>query len=84
MCIVLRVACSCVHVSAFAVFHRSSRLQPMLLPLLSWRMVKLTIDYGFCNETIVGLATAGHSFVSVCFRSGLHVYLHPISLLCCI
>ena len=82
------LGCRYVNVYTFAVFHRTSRLQPMLLPFLSWRMVKLTIDYGFCNDSIVGLATAGHSFVSVCLRFELRVSfvacVRPISLLCCV
>ena len=28
--------------------------KPMLLPLLSCRMVKLTLQYGFCDDSIVG------------------------------
>jgi len=35
--------------------------KPMLLPLLSCRMVKLTLQYGFCDDSIVGYATAGYS-----------------------
>jgi len=35
--------------------------KPMLLPLLSSRMVKITLAYGFCDDSIVGLATAGYS-----------------------
>ena len=37
---------------------------PMLLPLASCRMVKLTMEYGFCDDSIVGLATIGLSVVS--------------------
>mmetsp|Transcript_37833 Transcript_37833/g.66339 ORF Transcript_37833/g.66339 Transcript_37833/m.66339 type:complete len:448 (+) Transcript_37833:2-1345(+) len=33
--------------------------KPMLLPLLSCRMVRLTIEHGFCDNSIVGLVTAG-------------------------
>merc|ERR1719157_533873 len=32
-------------------------------PLSSWRMVKLTFEFGFCDDSIVGLATAGQSLV---------------------
>mmetsp|Transcript_35428 Transcript_35428/g.62191 ORF Transcript_35428/g.62191 Transcript_35428/m.62191 type:complete len:395 (-) Transcript_35428:148-1332(-) len=39
----------------------SSISKPMLLPLLSCRMVRLTMEYGFCDDSIVGLATAGLS-----------------------
>ncbi|KAL7543135.1 hypothetical protein ACHAXR_012438 [Thalassiosira sp. AJA248-18] len=35
--------------------------KPMLLPLLSCRMVKLMMEYGMCNDGIVGLVTAGYS-----------------------
>ncbi|KAL7533852.1 hypothetical protein ACHAXR_005484 [Thalassiosira sp. AJA248-18] len=34
---------------------------PMLLPLLSCRMMRLTLDYGFCHDSIIGLAMTGHS-----------------------
>ena len=37
---------------------------PMLLPLLSVRMIRLSLQYGFCNDTIVGIATTAHSLVS--------------------
>jgi len=36
---------------------------PMMQPLSSWRMVKLTFEFGFCDDSIVGLATAGQSLV---------------------
>jgi len=39
----------------------SSISRPLMLPLLSSRMVKLTMEYGFCADSIVGLATAGYS-----------------------
>jgi len=42
--------------------------KPMLLPLFSCRMVRLTMDYGFCGDSIVGLATAGLSVVSIYLR----------------
>jgi len=35
--------------------------RPMLLPLLCCRMLRLTIKYGFCDDSIVGLATVGYS-----------------------
>lgn len=31
--------------------------KPMLVPILSCRMVRLTIELGFCDESIVGLTT---------------------------
>ena len=51
--------------------------KPMLLPLLSCRMVRLTMEYGFCDDSIVGLATAGLSVVSIYLRviSIFHVVL---------
>eukprot|EP00581_Thalassiosira_minuscula_P014649 CAMPEP_0183717158 /NCGR_PEP_ID=MMETSP0737-20130205/10846_1 /TAXON_ID=385413 /ORGANISM="Thalassiosira miniscula, Strain CCMP1093" /LENGTH=1487 /DNA_ID=CAMNT_0025946545 /DNA_START=29 /DNA_END=4489 /DNA_ORIENTATION=+ len=33
--------------------------KPMLLPLLSCRMVRLMIEDGFCDDSIIGLITAG-------------------------
>ena len=38
--------------------------RPMMIPFLSSRMLKLTIDYGFCDDSIVGLALLGYSLVS--------------------
>jgi len=35
--------------------------KPMLLPFLSCRMVEITLVYGFCDDSIVGFATAGYS-----------------------
>jgi len=35
--------------------------KPLLLPLLSCRMVELSMEYGFCADSIVGLTTAGYS-----------------------
>lgn len=39
----------------------------MLLPLLSIHMVKLTMEYAFCEDSIVGLATASPPVVSIHF-----------------
>ena len=51
--------------------------KPMLVPLLSCRMVRLTMEYGFCDDSIVGLATAGHSgvsfYMSLVYHSSLGV-----------
>lgn len=41
--------------------------KPMLLPVLSCRMVKLTMEHGFCDDSIVGLANTGVSVVSAHF-----------------
>jgi len=49
--------------------------KPMLLPLLSCRMVMLMNEYGFCDDAIVGLATAGYSVVRTC-KAVLHVALN--------
>ena len=39
--------------------------KPLLLPFLTHRMVQLTLEHGFCEDSIVGLATAGFSVVSM-------------------
>ena len=36
---------------------------PILLPLFSLRMVELTIQFGFCNESILGVFFASYSVV---------------------
>mmetsp|Transcript_12564 Transcript_12564/g.27248 ORF Transcript_12564/g.27248 Transcript_12564/m.27248 type:complete len:1558 (+) Transcript_12564:111-4784(+) len=38
--------------------------KPMLVPILSCRMVRLTIENGFCDDSIVGLVTAGYGLFS--------------------
>jgi len=38
--------------------------KPMLVPILSCRMVRLTIENGVCDDSIVGLATAGYGLFS--------------------
>jgi len=42
----------------------SAMSKPMMLPLISCRMLKLTMQHGFCSDSVVGLATAGYSVVS--------------------
>jgi len=42
----------------------SIQSKPMLVPILSCRMVRLTIEKGFCDDSIVGLVTAGYSLFS--------------------
>jgi len=42
----------------------SIQAKPMLVPILSCRMVRITIEYGFCDDSIVGLVTAGFSLFS--------------------
>ena len=37
--------------------------KPLLLPILSCRMVRLTIEHGFCDDSIVGLVTTGYGLV---------------------
>ena len=37
---------------------------PKLLPLLSVRMMKLSLQFGFCSDTIVGIVIAAYSVVS--------------------
>ncbi|KAL7532173.1 hypothetical protein ACHAXR_005679, partial [Thalassiosira sp. AJA248-18] len=34
---------------------------PMLLPILSCRMMRLTLDHGFCHDSIIGLVMTGYS-----------------------
>ena len=53
----------------------------MLVPILSCRMVRLTIEYGFCDDSIVGLVTAGYALVSACqylFSAGFHILFHRL------
>ncbi|KAL7550568.1 hypothetical protein ACHAWF_013807 [Thalassiosira exigua] len=38
-------------------------ISPMLTPLLCCRMVKLTFEYGFCEDTISGLAAVSHALM---------------------
>jgi len=38
--------------------------KPLLLPILSCRMVRLTIEHGFCDDSIVGLVTTGYGLFS--------------------
>jgi predicted ATPase len=38
-----------------------SMSKPLLLPLVSCRMIRLTLEYGFCDDSIVGFALAGYS-----------------------
>lgn len=35
--------------------------KPLLIPMVACRMVRLTIEYGFCDDSIIGFVTAGHS-----------------------
>jgi predicted ATPase len=39
--------------------------KPLLLPVLSCRMINLTLRHGFCEDSIVGIATAGWCVVSL-------------------
>ena len=50
----LNLLCTCSQIS-----------KPLLLPILSSRMLKLTLQHGLCADGIVGLALAGHSMVRV-------------------
>lgn len=63
----LNMLCSCCVMS-----------KPLLLPLLSCRMMKLTLEHGFCEDSIVGLATAGYSMVSA--GASFHMELATISI----
>ena len=44
---------------------------PMLLPLLSVRMLELTLQFGFCNDSIAGICYCALSMVS--FRSEFYI-----------
>ena len=58
----LNMLCTCSKIS-----------KPLLLPILSSRMLKLTLQHGLCADGIVGLALAGYSTVRVispCRSSG--------------
>lgn len=48
--------------------------KPMLRPLASCRMVKLTMQHGFCDDSIVGLLTIGNSIVSSRFPISLPMH----------
>jgi len=50
----LALTCTFAHVS-----------QPTTLPLFSCRMVKLTVEFGFCDDSIIGLAMTGFSMISM-------------------
>ena len=39
--------------------------EPVLLPLLACRMVKITMAHGFCEESIIGLVQCAYSIVSI-------------------
>ena len=39
---------------------------PMLVPLMSCRMLKLTFDFGFCDETVVGLVSIAQGVFIYC------------------
>ena len=49
---------------------------PLLLPLLSCRMLTLTMEYGFCDDSIIGIIMAAHGVVSLttffAFSPSLH------------
>ena len=44
---------------------------PMLLPLLSLRMMKLTFQFGFCSDSILGISYAAYSVVSFVLVKGV-------------
>ena len=46
----------------------------MLLPFLSSRMVRLTIEYGYCEDSLIGLATAG--FALFLFTDNIQLATH--------
>ena len=57
----------------------SMMVAPMLLPLLSVRMIELSLEYGFCSDTIVGIVTTAYGVVSSkAFRIHSCVHLHSL------
>jgi predicted ATPase len=48
----------------------SSMAAPMLLPLISVRMMKLTFQFGFCNDSILGIFYTASSVVSFVLVKG--------------
>ena len=44
---------------------------PMLLPLLSVRMMKLTLEFGFCSDSILGISYTAYSMVSFVLVKGV-------------
>lgn len=38
--------------------------KPLLMPLISARMVRLTIDSGFCDDSIIGIVASAWTLVS--------------------
>ena len=44
---------------------------PMLLPLLSVRMMKLTLQFGFCSDSILGIFYTASSVVSFVLLKGV-------------
>ena len=56
--------------------------KPFLVPILACRMVRLTIENGFCDDSIVGLVTAGFGLVGTVMRlvsSAIFVVCHAQS-----
>ena len=45
---------------------------PMLLPLLSVRMMELTLQFGFCSDSILGIFYTAFSVVSFVLVRGVH------------
>jgi len=43
----------------------SKHSKPMLIPLIACRIVSLTMDFGFCQDSIYGLALIGYCMVSI-------------------
>ena len=41
------------------------RSHSKLIPFLGWRMVSMTLEYGLCDESIIGLVVTGLSLVSI-------------------
>ena len=46
--------------------------KPFLVPILACRMIRLTIEDGFCDDSIVGLVTVGYGLVSFIVQYHFH------------
>jgi len=46
-------------ITLYAVAHK-----PMLMPIVSNRMLKLSLQFGFCDDSLLGLSMAGYSIVN--------------------
>ena len=54
---------------------------PMLLPLLSVRMMELTLQFDFCSDSILGIFYTAYSVVSFVLVNGAVLYLSSTKLM---